>query len=229
MPWKESNGSRIHVLPLATSPGTLLIFNQLDKTRLYSKDCCPRTVETLKTRYVDGTPTSEVTPVTIWYIHPPHHGHTKVSIMVMNRWLTFPSFHVNQASHSWDNAISNSDLETWRSRSWVWSKGMVIWSAQYLINLLTFHFTSIRPTIPEIRAVLKFDYLSGSYFIMQTNKFLLIDVTAATLGQGHGKVIQYISPDPYILCPKYVRLGTNSFDVRCKSLCGIYFLAALGT
>ena len=27
------------------------------------------------TRYVDGTPTSEVTPVTIWYIHPPHHGY----------------------------------------------------------------------------------------------------------------------------------------------------------
>ena len=29
-----------------------------------------------QTRYVDDTPTSEVTPVTIWYIRPPHHGHT---------------------------------------------------------------------------------------------------------------------------------------------------------
>ena len=29
-----------------------------------------------KTRYVDGTPTSEVTPFTILYIRPPHHGHT---------------------------------------------------------------------------------------------------------------------------------------------------------
>ena len=28
-----------------------------------------------RTRYVDGTPTSEVTPVTIWYIHPPYHGY----------------------------------------------------------------------------------------------------------------------------------------------------------
>ena len=28
-----------------------------------------------QTRYVDGTPTSEVTPVTIWYIRPPHHGY----------------------------------------------------------------------------------------------------------------------------------------------------------
>ena len=33
---------------------------------------CPDGDETLETtRYVDGTPTFEVTPVTIWYIHPP--------------------------------------------------------------------------------------------------------------------------------------------------------------
>ena len=29
-----------------------------------------------RTRYVDGTPTSEVTPVTIRYIRPSHHDHT---------------------------------------------------------------------------------------------------------------------------------------------------------
>ena len=42
------------------------------------------------------------------------------------------------------------------------------------------------------------DPISGSPFIVQTRIFLLIDATAVTLGQGHGKVIQYISPDPYI-------------------------------
>ena len=76
---------------------------------------------------------------------------TLVNIMVMNRWLTSFSFHVNQPSHSWDKAISDSDLEisTPRSRSWVWWKGKAIQSAQYHINSLHFHFTSIRPTIPE--------------------------------------------------------------------------------
>ena len=49
------------------------------------------------------------------------------------------------------------------------------------------------------------DPSSGSHFIMQTSKFLLIDATAVTLGQGHGKVIEYISLDPYILCAKYLR------------------------
>ena len=43
------------------------------------------------------------------------------------------------------------------------------------------------------------DPMRGSYFIAQKSKFLLMDATAVTLGQGHGKVIQYIFPDPYIL------------------------------
>ena len=75
-----------------------------------------------------------------------------VNIMVMNGWLTSFWFHVNRQSHSWDKAISDSDLEisTPRSRSWVWLKGKVIQSAQYHINSPRFHFTSIRPTIPEI-------------------------------------------------------------------------------
>ena len=76
---------------------------------------------------------------------------TLVNIMVMNWWLTSFSFHVNRPPHSWDIAISDSDLETPRSRSWMWSRGNVIQSAQYHINLLPFHFTSIRPTIPEIQ------------------------------------------------------------------------------
>ena len=64
------------------------------------------------------------------------------------------------------------------------------------------------------------DPKSGSHFIAQTSKFLLIDATAVTLGQGHGKVIQYIFPDPYILCAKYLRFSSNGFDVRGKTCCG---------
>ena len=75
---------------------------------------------------------------------------TLVNIMVMNGRLTSFSFHVNQPPHSWYKAISDSDLETPRSRSWVWSKTKVLQSAQYHIDSLPFHFTSFRPTIPEI-------------------------------------------------------------------------------
>ena len=59
--------------------------------------------------------------------------------------------------------------------------------------------------------------MSGSNFIAQTNKLLLIDATA--LRQGHGMVIQYISPDPYILCSKHQRFSSYCFDVRGKSFC----------
>ena len=76
---------------------------------------------------------------------------TLVNIMVINGWLTSFSFHVNHPSHSWDKAVSNSDLETPRSRSWMWSEGKVIQLSQYPINSLPFHFTTIRPAIPEIQ------------------------------------------------------------------------------
>ena len=37
--------------------------------------------------------------------------------------------------------------------------------------------------------------MSDSHIIVQTSKFLLINATAVSLGQGHGKLIQYILPD----------------------------------
>ena len=66
------------------------------------------------------------------------------------------------------------------------------------------------------------DLMSGSYFIVQTSKFSLTDATTATLGQRHRKVTQYISPDAYILCAKYLRFSWNSFDFdeRDKMCCG---------
>ena len=63
------------------------------------------------------------------------------------------------------------------------------------------------------------DPMSDSHFLAQTSKFVLIDATAVTLDQGHGYVIQYISPDLYILCAKYLRFTSNGFDVRGKSCC----------
>ena len=63
------------------------------------------------------------------------------------------------------------------------------------------------------------DPMSGSHFIAQKSKFLLIDATAVTLGQGHEKIIQYISSDPYCLCAKYLRLSSKGFDMRGKSFC----------
>ena len=64
------------------------------------------------------------------------------------------------------------------------------------------------------------DSMSGSHFIAQTSKFLLIDATAVTLGQGHRKVIQYISPNSNIICAKYLRFSSNGLDVRGKNCCG---------
>ena len=45
------------------------------------------------------------------------------------------------------------------------------------------------------------DQASGSHFIAHRSNFLLIDATAVTLGQGHGKVMQYISPNRILFVP----------------------------
>ena len=62
--------------------------------------------------------------------------------------------------------------------------------------------------------------MSGSHFIAQKRKIMLIDAADVTLSQGHDKVILYISPDPYILYAKYLRFSWNGLDVRGKSCCG---------
>ena len=60
------------------------------------------------------------------------------------------------------------------------------------------------------------DQMTVDHFIVQTNIFLPIDATAVTLGQGQGKVTQYISPDLYVFCPKYLRFGSKGFDMKKK-------------
>ena len=60
------------------------------------------------------------------------------------------------------------------------------------------------------------DPMSSSHFIKQTSKFLIIDAADVTLGQGHRKVIQYISPDSYILCAKYLRTRRMRLRTRRK-------------
>ena len=102
-----------------------------------------------KTRYVDDT--RRLKSLRSLSCTSAHHTMvTLVNIMVMNWWLRSFSFHVKRPPHSWDKAISDSDLDTPRSRSWVWSKIKVTYCTQYSTNALPFLFTSFEPTISGI-------------------------------------------------------------------------------
>ena len=106
-------------------------------------------------RYVDGTPTSEVTPVTIRDICPPHHGHT--SQYHGHEWMTHHCSHPFR-SMSIDRPIPEIKLFQalilkfqlqdqghgcgQRARSY--NRPSII------LTHFVFHFTLIRPTIPEI-------------------------------------------------------------------------------
>ena len=130
---------------------------------------------------------------------------------VCNRCTSF-SFHINRTNHSWDMSNRVFDLEKTHPK---FSKK--IWQKQVSNRIPP----KCNQVISMTRGIkLYSDWLRGSYFILQTSKFLFINATAGTLSQGHRKVIQYIFPDPYFLCPKYLRFSSNHFKVISKSHCG---------
>ena len=118
----------------------------------------------------------------------------------VSNWCASFSFHINRTNHSWDMSNWVFDLEKTHPRS-----SKKIWQKKGFQQNFATRFCS--------------DWVIGSHFILQTSKFVFINVTAVPLGQGHQKVIQYIFPDLYFLCPKYLRWSSNGFDVRRKSLC----------
>ena len=121
------------------------------------------------TRWVDGTPTTEVTPVTIWYIHTPDLGHQMVMIMVMNDLLPPPLCNVNRPSHSEIQLFQNLTMKIHgqghvcgqRSRSrftfkiqssrlWSSSNPLVTFEAWSSMDMFAFCFVAIGPFLAEI-------------------------------------------------------------------------------
>ena len=93
---------------------------------------------------------------------------TLVNIMV-NGWLRSFSFHVSRPSHSRDKTISDSHLETPRSRSWMWSKGKVIVSpVSYLFASFSFHINQTNNSWDT--AISKFDLETSKVKVMSEVK-----------------------------------------------------------
>ena len=110
--------------------------------------------------------------------------------------LTSFSFHINQTNNSWDMVIIGFDLEKIHPK--FYRK-----FAKITVTNITSpkSYQGITITMAEINLQCRSDPTSGSHFIAHTSKFLLINATGLTFGQGHRKVIQYISPDPYLFEP----------------------------
>ena len=99
---------------------------------------------------------------------------TLVNIMVLNGWLTSFSFHVNQAPHSWDKAISDSDLETPKVKVMGVVKGQGHTVGPESYQLTTFSFQINQTNNSWDTAISKFD--------LETSK---VKVMSEVKGQGH--------------------------------------------
>ena len=121
------------------------------------------------TRRADGTPTTEVTPVTIWQIHTPDLGHQMVMVMVMNDLLPPLLCNVNRPSHSEIQLFQNLTMKIHgqghvcgprsrsrltfkiqRSRLRSRSNPLVTFEAWSSIDMFVFRFMAIRPFLAEI-------------------------------------------------------------------------------
>ena len=141
-------------------------------------------------------------------------GQGHILYPVSNQCTSF-SFHINPTNHSWDMAKIVLTLKKHiRNFSRKFAKITVFNIISPKSNQV---ITMTRATKLPRFVVIPWVVLTLS---CRQAKFLLMDATTVALGQGHGKVIQYISPDPYILCAKYQRFSSNGFDVRGKSFCG---------
>ena len=149
---------------------------------------------------------------------------TLVNIMGMNGWLSSFSFHVNRHSHSWDKAISDPDLETPSPRSWIWTMLHInqtnhFWDNSKLVfDLEKTHPILFKENLQKIRLSNIISTAFNQVIIM--TRAIKLQGVIVTLVQGHGKVIQYISRDLYIICPKHLRFSSSCFDVRGKRCCG---------
>ena len=147
-----------------------------------------------------------------WKIKGRGHGwgqrsrsHSSPSIQSMQ--LLF--FHINRTNHSWDMSNRVFDKKKIRSFQRKFGKKNVYNKIPQQSNEVTRRIL--------LSSFVVIGWLSGSHFILQTSNFLFINATAVTL--GHRRVTQYIFPDLYFLCPKYLRFSSNDFDVRSKSHC----------
>ena len=126
-----------------------------------------------ETRYVNGTPTSEVTPFTIRYIRPPHHGHT--SQYHGHEWMTH-IFYVPCQSAAPFPRYSNFRLWPWNSKVKVMGvvKGQchTVSPVSYQLTCFSFHINQTNTSWDT--AISKFD--------LETSK---VKVMSEVKGQGH--------------------------------------------
>ena len=120
-------------------------------------------------------------------------GQGHILYPVSKRYTSF-SFHINRKKQPWDMAKLAFDHEKTHPK----------FSKEYLPKL------NISTEFLQVQSGYKHD---GT---IRLSCFVIIGMVVFTLS----KVIQYISPDLYILCPNYLRFNSNGFDVRGKSRCG---------
>ena len=97
-------------------------------------------------------PTSKVTPVTIWAIHPPHHGHPKIrSYMVTNVGLILGRCPASERLH----AVLCNDVSHWLGADLKWSTHIPFVPCQLTVSFLIYGYFKIWPWKSKVKVLVK--------------------------------------------------------------------------
>ena len=148
---------------------------------------------TSHTSYVDGTPTSEVTPVTIRYICPPHYGHT--SLYHGHEWMTHILFVPCQS------AIPFLRYSYFRLWPWIFNSRVnvmgVVKGQGHTIGPVSYQFTSF------------------SFHINQTNNSWDRAISKFYLATSKVKVMSEVKGQKVTYCTQY---PTDALPFRFTSI-----------
>ena len=157
-----------------------------------SQQQCHMSVMTSHTSYVDGTPTSEVTTVTIRYICPPHYGHT--SLYHGHEWMTHILFVPCQS------AIPFLRYSYFRLWPWIFNSRVnvlgVVKGQGHTIGPVSYQFTSF------------------SFHINQTNNSWDRAISKFYLATSKVKVMSEVKGQGHILYPVSNRCTSFSFHIN---------------
>ena len=138
-----------------------------------------------------------------WKINGQGHGWDQSHIIhTISKRCTSFSFHINRNNHSWDmsNRVFYLAKYRWNFQKEIWQKKKVSKKSHQVISMTR------GISLPGFVVI---GWVVLTLSCRQAN--FCFNATAVTLGQGHRKVIQYIFPDLYFLCPKYLSFSPNGF------------------
>ena len=161
-----------------------------------------------QTRYVESMPMSEITPVTIWYIYPPHYGQRERSYSQPSILLIHFLFISHQSDHFWDRTILKFGKSKVKVMNEVKVQGHIVYPVSNRCTSFLFHINRTNHSC---------DIPASVWSWKNTSKFFLKENSSKKVSYGISpKSNQVISMTRGIKMTCFVVIGWMLLTLSCR-------------